>query len=90
MARTPSGAVGADFERQKWAKDIEFRQQELSIKQHEVVKDREAATKEREQQLKNRELRVKVLELKRSRFSNPLVLAIRTTPASGVDTDRSG
>jgi hypothetical protein len=76
MARSPSGAVDADFERQKWEKDVEFRRQELSIKQHEVeVKDREATTKERDQQLKNRELRVKVLELKRSRFSNPLVSA---------------
>jgi hypothetical protein len=87
MAPSPSGPADPQFEREKWEKDVELREREIEIKQQEVlVKNREATVKEREQRLKGRELRIKLLEYKRSRLTNPLVLAILGASIAGTFT----
>jgi hypothetical protein len=86
MALTPATTDKA-FEREKWIKDVELREREIAIKQTEAaIKAREVTVKESEQNLKARELRLKALELKRSKFTNPLFLAIlgATVAATGT------
>jgi hypothetical protein len=51
------------FNREKWRADVRLRERELAVK-------------EREQEIKSREVDAKVEELRRSRWSNPLVLAV--------------
>ena len=50
-------------EREKWEADVRLRERELAVK-------------EREQEIKHREVETKAQELKRSRWINPLVLAV--------------
>jgi CDP-diacylglycerol pyrophosphatase len=51
------------FEREKWEKEVEFRNRELSLREHE-------------QELSARETSLKEDEARKSRFWNPLVLAV--------------
>ena len=63
--------VGADpFEREKWEADHRLREREVALK------EREAAGKDREHELKVLELDAKVAERERSKWTNPLVLAV--------------
>jgi hypothetical protein len=50
-------------EREKWEADVRLRERELAVK-------------EREQEIKHREVETKAQEFKRSRWTNPLVLAV--------------
>jgi hypothetical protein len=52
-----------EFEREKWQADIRLREREIAIR-------------EREQDIKDRELQAKIDEQIRSRWTNPLVLAV--------------
>src|SRR5262249_44754297 len=52
-----------EFEREKWQADIRLREREIVIK-------------EREQDIKDREVQAKIDEQNRSRWTNPLVLAV--------------
>jgi hypothetical protein len=52
-----------DFEREKWEADIRLR-------------ERETAVNESEQKVRHREVEARVEELKRSRWANPLVMAL--------------
>jgi hypothetical protein len=92
--KTPPSAADNAFEHEKWEKETEFRRREVEVKELEVatknrevaVREQEASIKDREQRLKNRELRLKLIELRKSRFTNPVFLAIvgATVTAAGT------
>jgi hypothetical protein len=67
-------------ELEKWTKEVELREREIAVKEFE------AEIKKREAVLKNRELQLKVFELKRSRLTNPLFLAIVGAIVAGAGT----
>jgi hypothetical protein len=52
-----------EFDREKWQADIRLREREIAVK-------------EREQDIKDREVQAKIDEQNRSRWTNPLVLAV--------------
>lgn len=94
MAKAPSNPADNAFEQVKWEKELELRKREVSVKELEaatkareaVIKEEETRIKDREQRLKNRELRLKIIELRKSRFTNPVFLAIigATVTAAGT------
>jgi hypothetical protein len=63
VARTEKSASNHKFDREKWETDIRLREREIAVK-------------EREQDIKDREVQAKIDEQKRSRWTNPLVLAV--------------
>ncbi|NUU40369.1 hypothetical protein [Tardiphaga robiniae] len=58
------------FEREKWEKDVGLRERELA------VKEREASAKQDGANAQTKEVAIKAAEYRRSRFTNPLSLAI--------------
>jgi hypothetical protein len=67
-----------DFERQKWLRDVEFRQHELELR------ERETAIKEREQGSRDLEAQLKVREFNASQWRSPLVVAILAAAVAGA------
>ena len=94
MAKAPSNPADNAFEQVKWEKELELRKREVSVKELEaatkareaVIKEEETRIKDREQRLKNREFTLKIIELRKSRFTNPVFLAIigATVTAAGT------
>jgi hypothetical protein len=77
VSETPTASPD---DRERWEAEIEVRRREVAVAEHE------AQIKDREQRLKSRELRLKIIELRRSRFTNPLLLAIIAATVTALGT----
>jgi hypothetical protein len=78
MGKAPLSAGDKDSEARRLDEEFALRRREVE------AKEVEADVRDREQRLKNRELRLKIIELRKSRYTNPLFLALIGTSVTAI------